>query len=357
MSASTWNEWLRASLPARRCFVGFDGFTDEIVRVVRSRESNSHFTPIGTISECAQRIAAMAGTSGNLELVTTEVRLGGNAPIVASALAELGSEIVLAGAVGHPIEPVFISLVEQCLRVYPLCGSGHTHALEFSDGKILLGKMGGLNELTYERLTSSITEEQLVRELELADLFISANWTMLPHMNEIWRELGRRILPQLTKRSRWLFVDLADTKKRSQAHLQEALQLLSDFASTYRVVLGLNEAEAHQVFAALFELKSVPDSFRDLASELQRATGLAQVVIHTNREATVATQEGSWSEASLYCEQPVRTTGAGDHFNAGFCFGLLHERSARECLTLASQVVGHFVRCGASPSLALLANL
>ena len=55
-----------------------------------------------------------------------------------------------------------------------------------------------------------------------------------------------------------------------------------------------------------------------------------------------------------YTERPLITTGAGDHFNAGFMQGQLLGLDPEACLTLGVCTSGHYVRTGTSPDLASL---
>ncbi len=183
--------------------MGFDGFTDEIIRVVDQRLDVKKFQPFYTISDFGKRIMAAAGKSCNLELVPTETRLGGNAPLFTQSLLKVAIALSFAGAIGAPghVEPIFQPMAAACEKVYPLCPSGHTDALEFYDGKVLLGKIGVLAEVSYEALIAQVPENELAKLLAEIDLFVSANWTMLPNMNEIWRLMLERIIPGCAPRS------------------------------------------------------------------------------------------------------------------------------------------------------------
>ena len=55
-----------------------------------------------------------------------------------------------------------------------------------------------------------------------------------------------------------------------------------------------------------------------------------------------------------FTAEPRLTTGAGDHFNAGFATGQLLGLDAEGCLTLGVATSGHYVRTGESPDLAQL---
>ena len=89
-------------------FVGLDGFVDEILHVVDKRESADIYQRLPTIAQLAERLAAAAGRSTNLELVSQLTKLGGNGPIMANALASFGLKVTYLGILGYPnLHPVF----------------------------------------------------------------------------------------------------------------------------------------------------------------------------------------------------------------------------------------------------------
>src|SRR5262245_58615733 len=91
---------LEAAAPAAReinAFLGLDGFVDEIFHVVDKRESAEKYQRLPTIARYAERLAAAAGKSTNVELVSQLVKLGGNGPIMANALASLGLRVTYLG--------------------------------------------------------------------------------------------------------------------------------------------------------------------------------------------------------------------------------------------------------------------
>src|SRR5690349_18736500 len=79
-------------------FVGIDGFVDEILHVVDKRENAQKYERIRTIGKMAERISGAAGKSTNIELVIRQTKLGGNGPIMANALANLGLKTTYIGA-------------------------------------------------------------------------------------------------------------------------------------------------------------------------------------------------------------------------------------------------------------------
>lgn len=326
--------------PSPTCFVGFDGFTDEIITAVDKRTGPKKFTPISSLKAFSQRIAKASGKSGNIELVTKETKIGGNAPILAIGLIAAGHKVIFAGTLGDKkIEPLFRPLTQKCLKVFTLGPSGHSDAIEFSDGKIFLGKHKHLLELTAEKTLKKIGIKKLTQTLENSKLFASANWTMLPMMNEFWGILIKKIVPKLSKKKRYLFIDFADPAKRTDADLKKALKLLEKFNQTYDVVLGLNVSESERV-AKLMKLEKLK---------------VSQIVIHSPKFAHMYGKGISFSEKTPYTDKPLIKTGAGDNFNAGYCNGLLYDLSPQESLLLAIATSGFYVRNGKSPTLEELA--
>ena len=121
-------------------FVGLDGFVDEILHAVDKRESADKFSRVPTIAQFAQRLAAAAGHSTNVELVSQVTKLGGNGPIMANALASFGLKVTYLGILGYPnLHPVFSDFSRRA-QVHSIAEPGYTDALEFEDGKIMLGK-------------------------------------------------------------------------------------------------------------------------------------------------------------------------------------------------------------------------
>lgn len=343
-----------------RAVVGLDGFVDEIVHIVKKRTGADSYSRIETIKEFSERIASFSEKSGNIEMVTKIKKLGGNGPIMANALTTLGAETAYIGNVGVPEpDPVFADMAKK-MQVYSLGEACHTDAAEFNDGKIMLGKMEPISQITWERIIETITPGELEMLLAEADLLALVNWTMVTYMSDIWERLLEDMCPQLPyHEDRYVFFDLADPEKRDRADVRRMLELIPRFSKFYRVILGLNERESFQVAAAL-ELK-VPDSggpenISEVCRAISGALGIFCVVIHPI-EYAVATLGGvTYVQEGPVTQQPKITTGAGDHFNSGFCLGLLLDADPQTALLMGVCASGYYVMNAESPNLRQLAG-
>ncbi len=346
----------RGDIGARSALVGLDGFVDTIVTPVGLRQgAGENFTPITTLTEFGNRIVAAAGKSTNIELYPRIDKLGGNGPIMANALLASGVRVTYVGAVGAPtVHAVFADMATRA-RTFSLGEAAHTIAVECQDGKIMLGQMRCLDDITYDRICTVMGEPAFHAEIAAANLVALVNWTMIPNMTAIFGALTDRVLPKLPANpDRIFFFDLADPEKRSVEDLRAALTAIAKFSGFGKVVLGLNLKEAQQVVAAL-GCAAVDDSeasLRAAAAAIRTKLALHAVVVHPTQSAACATVAGTAWVPGPYTAKPLITTGAGDHFNAGFTSGLLLGLEPEACLTVGVCTSGHYVRTGESPTLA-----
>lgn len=338
--------------------VGFDGFVDEIIHVVDKRVNFENYTRIETISALAERIGRAAGLSTNIELVPKQVKLGGNGPIMANALRSFGVKITYIGCLGYPdIHAVFKELAEAS-ETYSISQPGHTDALEFDDGKLMLGKIEVLKEINWDNITARVPEDKLVDIFGRSQLVSMVNWTMIPYMNDIWEQLLDKILPQIKTDTKPLaFFDLADPEKRSEHDIAQALDIIQRFQQYYRVILGLNRKEASEIATVLgVKLSDKPEavSLQEITEAIAAKMELYCLVVHPTAEAGTV-MEGNFVQVDgPYTSKPKLTTGAGDNFNAGFCLGQALGLSPAECLITGTGTSGFYVRNMRSPSFAEL---
>ncbi len=340
-------------LHSLRATIGLDGFVDEILAVVDKRLSPTEFEPVPSLAALGAKISAAAGQSSNLELVVRRVKLGGNGPIMANALAAIGVSVNYIGNLGlpHP-HPVFADLVRRTSAI-SIGEPGHTDALEFSDGKLMLGKHASLADITWERLVEYVGRERLLEMCAASDLVGLLNWTMLPQMSRVWSEMLKAGAFSHRRAGQRLFIDLCDPEKRTAADLREALSLLAQFQQRVDVVLGLNFRESEAIASVIgvpVEHQSDMPSVERMAKAIQERTGLSMILIHPRSGAAAATASESASFMGPYVGAPKISTGGGDHFNAGFATGLMLGMPLEQCLCIGVATSGMYVRTAESPS-------
>ncbi len=362
MSISTENalkllEGAEAKIARERAVVGLDGFVDSIIRIVDKRQADGTATHIEKISKWAERVDAAAGKSTKFELSVQQLKLGGNGPIMAHALINFGLPLTCVGNMGFPdLHAIFQPMKKEC-SVITVADASYTDAIEFEDGKIMLSRQDSARDVTWETLQRVIGKEKLLALFDQATFIALNNWTALPGMSDIWRQMQAEICPKLSPlaagRRRKIFFDIADPEFRLKEDVAMAMDLVGRFQKWFDVTLGLNQKESEEVCEAL-GISSVGTTREDIlkrAGLLQAKLGVEGMVVHATKYAIAASATGSAIAEGPYDPRPVISTGAGDHFNAGYCLGFMLGGELEQRLQLGVSTSGYYVRTAKSPTI------
>ena len=343
--------------------VGFDGFIDHIIDIVDKRTDLNTYSRIETIATFGAKVSAAAGKSAGFGSVITTTKLGGNGPIMANALCAQDLPVTILGILGKPtIEPVFQGLASRAKRTLSLGPPAVTNALEFDDGKIMLNISAPLNEITFASITATCGgSEGLKLMLKNSAGIATINWTQTQGLTDIWRRMAKEVLPGLRSDRPYWFVDLCDPHRRTNADIQAGMQALSAIQAHSEVVLGLNESECRQlcdVYGIAYSTRQPEwEAARESCVALRSKLGLGMVMCHMVRSSAVAWSGGTAAAEGFFEPKPKITTGAGDHFNAGFFSALLSGVSPAHFLQIGAATSCHYVRTAESPTRAQLIAL
>ncbi len=344
---SSLKQQLTNSLLSHTALVGFDGYIDRIYKAVKGRiKQEVDYFP--SLTDFGDKIHYASGKSAQIELVPVMTKQGGNAPIMAMALAQLGFDVSCCGTLGdHQIHHVFQELEDQA-TIHTLGTPALTTALEFEDGKLILSDLSAFEQLDYERLIRGVGEKVLISLFQSAHLIAMVGWSNLPLARDFLESLSKLLLPQLDDSPRHFFFDLADTTRKSQAELLSMLESLNYFTQKATVTLGLNENEALHVYEILYPGKEISDT-ADLSAQLYQAIAIDQVLVHPIRCSCLATKKDTICLDGRLVPDPKILTGAGDNLNAGFCLGLSMNLPPAYCLVLGMANSGAYISLGHSP--------
>jgi sugar/nucleoside kinase (ribokinase family) len=341
--------------------VGFDGTVDIICRPVAARRSHGDdYDSFRTISAFGNHVVGADGHSALVEIVPKKQKIGGNGPLMAEAMARFGARVEYIGTIGapalHPAYADFSSIV-KCVS---LGEPAITHALEFDNGKVMLSTLSAYDVISPASLAERVGTSHMATSFSQADLVGLFNWACLPHFVDVLQWLLEEVLPSeaFPNPKRWFFFDLTDPSRRTPTEIVRALELMAAFGRFGRTILGMNLNEIRQVSAAL-SLPEPTNSATGLATAAQavrKQTGFNVVMAHPARFAAAAGEQGTAVVAGPFTAQPRITTGAGDHLNAGFAFGLTQEWPIDEALALGVLFSGFYVREGRSPQWTELAR-
>jgi len=340
-------------LAEKKVTAGFDGFIDTIVKIIKNKPDQQPAEVFDTIKEFGSYIVKKEGTSLSLELEELHIKLGGNMPNMSNVLGKLGVHVNCIGALGYPqIHEVFKTISPNC-HIYSFADPGFSTAFEFKDGKIMLAHMGALNTLGWETIKSRIGINILMNLYKESDLLCMVNWGELDATGDIWKGLMKDVFPcyTLPYEKQIGFFDLSDCSKRSKEAIAEALLLITEFTQYMRVVLSLNKNEGRQIYQVLFE-DSNEESLIYLGERIYEKLQVETLLLHSAKEAVAIHHESTFSCSTFFVSNPQISTGAGDHFNAGFSVAQLLKLDLESSVIFANAVSGMYVRSGTSPQLA-----
>jgi sugar/nucleoside kinase (ribokinase family) len=338
--------------------IGFDGFIDTILHVVDTRQSATEYTRVSTLDAYGRRIVSAAGKSTNIEVVTQDVKLGGNGPIMANALASMGVPVTYCGMTGHPNTHEVFRQFESQAKLLPIAEPALTDAYEFDDGKLIVGKHATVAEVSYDTIVARVGEDRWWNTWNASQFVGMVNWTMLPHLTSLWKTLQKQE-DNIEALKDWprkrVFIDLADPEKRTNEDLIEGLQTLAKFQKHHDVILGLNEKEAMQAAAVLDIHAGGDDATResiigDLSKQIREKLQISVCVVHPTAFAAASDEKSTAVVPGPYVANPKISTGAGDHFNAGFCIGQMAGLDLEQSLQIGVATSGYYVRTAISPS-------
>ena len=341
-----------------KAVLGFDGFVDQILHVVKTRTDANNYVRMETLKEFGEFISKAAGLSANIEFVPIQNKLGGNGPIMSNALSNYNLDVTYIGAVGeYSINPVFNEMSKKS-TIINISNPGLTDAVEFLDGKLMIGKRECLKDVNWSKLKEKVGVKKLTSLLSDAQLVGLENWTMLPYMTEVWNGLIDEIIPNISNNhDKYIFFDLADPENRLKNDILEALSVIKKFSNKFKVILWLNEKEAYEIGEVL-DISSTADKLPldTLVKSIAQKLDIYCLVVHPIKEAYAVCDGKLYHTIGPYEPNPKLTTGAGDNFNAGFCFGQVLGLSVQLSLLLGVATSGYYVRNSKSPTLEDIIN-
>lgn len=330
---------------------GFDGFVDEMISVVAERTSLDDFSSVPDIATFGGLISAAAGHSSLREIVVNAVHPGGCAVNLGDGLAALGVPVDCFATLGEPMHSAFREPASRFRKAISWGREpGRTLAFEFADGKLMFSSVKQLGEFTSQDISLRLGDGVYQSSCQEAAIIALTDWSLYPHMTSVWRMLRHEVYATLTHRPHF-FIDLVDPSSRSSADILAMTETLPFLETCGPVTLGLNGNEAN-ILARLLGLDPAQqeNGCVRLAEELRETLGVSTIVIHKLKFAVSAGPDGGFFTQGPFCERPLKSTGAGDRFNAGYCLGLLAAATPDVCLTLGCAVSGFFVRNAESPS-------
>ena len=335
---------------------GFDGFVDTILHAVSERRSSTEYSRLTTLKAFSERILAASGRNMNIEMVPRLTKIGGNGPILAHALAHFDIPVSYIGCLGLPnLHPVFNEFARN-LKTFSIAEPGYSDAIEFTDGKLICGRQQSVSEISWQSVLQQLSIDRLSDLVRHAGLIAFVNWGIVFSMTEMMNDFLHQIGDHLSGPRKPFFIDTADPSKRSEEDILRFVEMLPRLAEKFQVYLGFNLGESAFIAraAGLTAPPNTPQEVLTYSKRLRERLGIDAVVIHWSRNAVGNDLHSAACVEAPYTDNPQISTGAGDHFNAGFCLGRLLGGDLDANIQLGVATSGYYVREAKSHTLAQL---
>jgi hypothetical protein len=337
----------------KQVFVGFDGYIDKIQKAVKIR-TKDEVEYYQTLTDFAQRIDMAAGKSGQVELVTQETKIGGNAPIMSNALGALGVTSVCLGNAGYPNRHIEYNNLDEKAEVLSIGEPAETNALEFNDGKMILSELSIFRKINWEYVKELIGLDIITDHLSKSSILALVGWCNPDHATDVWKGILNEVMPNYSGKD-LIFFDLADPTKKNREDLLEVLEVINSFTKYGKVILGINENETNKLFDILSAEypENVPEEVNLTIKGrfIYSVMNIEGLLVHPIDRCIMITNNDIIDLEGLIIEEPKISTGGGDNLNAGFCLGFLLGYSMEESMILGMATSGAYVKNGKSPDI------
>lgn len=330
--------------------LGFNGAIDRVREIVDERQNRDTYQRIQRLDDFGRQVST-AGTEERsmlMEWVCSDMRTGALVCHISRALGTLGFDPVMIGMFGDPPKDAFVDEFEE-FRMESLGEPAYTDAIEFDDGKLMLSESGGMRYLDWDVLCEEVGFDQLAAYLDGAAVLGMGYWAEISDLVSIFEGIADEIVPTLSSPPEHVLIDPADVGTRPSKDLKEAREVLQRLDAESPVTMSANRYETIDIANSL-RSTTAERSPEDAAEVAREEFGISRFVTHGATKSALATEDGVFGVDVPREDEPVLSTGAGDHFNAGFLLGLMYDLGPEESVALGNAVAGCFVRQGDPPT-------
>lgn len=333
-----------------KALIGFDGFIIEHLNAVKSGNNLNDYTKIHSLKEF-NILAVQSALSGvSLELVPIKFNPGGNGPAMSSSLTSYGFDLTYIGPLGLPnIHPAFKELSNHC-EIFSLGEPAVQEIINFSNEKLYITKNESLRKINWKLLKEKIDINKLILLFESSSIIGLTNWSMIPEMNNIFQGIIHEIIPYISSKERIAFFNLGEINNCSKNNLTEAIKLLKEFSTKYKIILGLEKKAAYELANILKLNTSHYFHLKELALSISTLLDLDYITIHDEKECIAVYNKEYYHSYCPYINKAVYPTDSNDNFYAGFCLGVLLKLPVHLCLVLASASYAYYAKTKKNPT-------
>ncbi len=336
--------------------LGIDGMIDEVWELIDSRASANEFTKINNLLTFGQALTERKTGGIAKERILKRRSNGGFVCNTGRAVATLGIDTTFLGMFGdEPYEEIFDEF-KNLAQIYSIGKPANIHVLEFVDGKILMPNLQPLITCKWEDILAKFGHEK-TKEIFNKDIIGVGYWSNMYDFENTLKNIVEICVQN--KKTKRVFHDFANLNKRTNQALLCALDCLKTQNEKVYQTLSLNEHEGGILCNALgveypkdINRPEAMQPALEAVIKLRNLIGIDEVVIHSLHFAVSSSKtNGDAVAQQKYCENAVKTTGAGDTFNGGYMVASLAKLSQTEKLIVSNAATYYYVSTGNAPNI------
>lgn len=349
-AGNSFVERLPDEVGSEKVVLGFNGAIDRVREIVHERQDQETYKRVQRLDDFGKQIsnAGEEERSMLMEWVCSDMRTGALVCHISRALGKLDYDPVMIGMFGNPPKNAFLEEFDE-YEMESLGEPAYTDAVEFDDGKLMLSESGGMRYLDWDMLCESVGFDQLASYLDGATVLGMGYWAEISDMVSIFEGLADDLVPTLSSPPEHILVDPADVGTRPSKDIKRGGDILQRLDAMIPVTMSANRYETIDIANSL-RPASTPRSPQTAAEIAREEFGISRFVTHGATKSALVSESGVYGVDVPREDEPVLSTGAGDHFNAGIILGLIYDLEPHESVALGNAIAGCFVRQGSPPS-------
>ncbi len=335
--------------------LGIDGMIDEVWQLIDNRSSATEYSKMPNMMDFANSISARKTGGMAKERLLKRRISGGFVCNTGRAIANLGVSTSFLGMFGADTYDKLFDEFNNKVQIHSLGEPANINILEFSDGKIMMPNLENIINLKWENVIEKYPLSEITSILN-KDIVGLGYWSNMYDFENILANIVK--ICKSNGKTKRILHDFANINKRTNKALLSALNAMKEQDKVLPQTLSLNEHEGAILCSALgvsypkdVNNPNALNAVLNAVVEAREKTDIDEIVIHTLYFAVCASREkGSAFAVQNYCENPVKTTGAGDTFNGGYMAACLTALTAQEKLCVANATTYCYVSSGNAPT-------
>lgn len=330
----------------RSVVTGFDAFIDRMREIIG--EWSDGYERVRQFDEFRESVLGFqtSESAPRIEWTQTRTEAGGHVAHTGRVFDALGYDVTLLGQLGIPVRSEF----SREFRDQSLVSVGettHTDFVQFNDRKLLFTEPN-VNPLTWESVLEHVDISELTEYFDGASLLTLATLHSTPTLPSLLEGLRTELWPSLDSPPENIHFATGAIDRFPASKVKQCYEELAALDEIVPVTVTANRQQTRQ-------LKDIYDGIsgtyeKPTVQRVREQTGVTRYIMHTNSQATLASEDGVIAAQAPPRVKPRRERNVDEHFVSGVALALAENMSNESMLILGNSVARYFMRHKQAPN-------